>query len=293
MKKILITGENSYIGNSFIKWISQWPDKYEVDVISVRTDEWKELDFRKFHTIIHLAAIVHKKEKKNMENLYYKVNKELAVEIAVKAKLSGVRQFIFMSSLSVYGLNGDVKKDVTITKSTPCIPKTLYGKSKLAAESDILKLSDNQFKVVIIRAPMIYGPDCPGNYSKLKKLVLKFPIFPLFENRRSMIFINNLSQFIKSVVDTQSKGVFIPQNKEYVATKDLVKQIAFQYNKKIIFLKISPFPVYLLSKRISIINKMFGNLIVDKSLSYFNGVDYSTCSFEESIYKCEKSQRLV
>src|SRR5699024_10168300 len=189
MKKILITGENSYIGGMFKNWVEQWPDKYKVDEISVRGDEWKEADFSSYDTIFHVAGIVHTKENKDNIDQFYKINRDLTIEIANKAKNEGIKQFIFMSTMNVYGMTTGV-----ITKDIPCSPKTAYGRSKLEAESLLLELQDEKFNVSIIRPPMVYGPNTVGNYVSLSKLAKITPIFPNINNQRSMIFINNLSE---------------------------------------------------------------------------------------------------
>ena len=181
MKKILITGENSYIGNAFKKWVSSSAD-YQIDIISVRNDLWKVVDFLDYDVIIHMAALVHKKEKANQRTEFIKINTSLAYNIAKKAKECGVKQFIFMSTMAVYGLNGTVGKNIVIDRSTKLEPTTLYGISKLKAEEKIDKLNDGVFKVVIIRSPIVYGRNCPGNFSMLKKYATKMIIFPKISN---------------------------------------------------------------------------------------------------------------
>ena len=100
MKRILITGKNSYVGNSFEKWLSRYPDDYVIEKISLRDESWKEHDFSKYDVVYHVAAIVHKKEKPDMKSLYFKINRDLTVELAKKAKNSGVKQFIFLSTMA-------------------------------------------------------------------------------------------------------------------------------------------------------------------------------------------------
>src|SRR5699024_574338 len=129
MKKILITGVNSYVGNRFAEWVKQYPEEYEVDKISVRGGRWKKMDFSDYDSILHVAGIAHRKETIENKKLYYLVNRDLTNGIALKAKKEGVKQFIFLSSMSVYGLIEGV-----IDNSTPLKPKSHYGKSKLQAE---------------------------------------------------------------------------------------------------------------------------------------------------------------
>jgi len=228
MKRILITGKNSYVGNSFAEWVSQYPDKYEVDKISLRTDEWKEKDFSKYDVVLHVAGIAHRKEKKRDKDLYFRVNRDLAYEVAKKAKKEGVSQFIFLSSMSVYGMETGIINRDTIPK-----PKNFYGKSKLEAEKLIEHLNDQTFKVAILRPPMVYGKGCKGNYPKLAKLGKITPLFPDIDNKRSMIYVDNLSKFLKVIIDDNQSGLFFSQNNEYVKTSELVKLIAKYNNKKI------------------------------------------------------------
>src|SRR5699024_10788005 len=159
MKKVLITGVNSYVGNSLETWLQQYPEEYKVDKISVRHDDWKEKDFSQYDSIVHVAGIAHQKETKKNRDLYYRINRDLAIDLANKSKKDGVKHFVFLSTMSVYGIEEGV-----ITEDTPLIPKTHYGISKKEAEESIASLEDENFKVAILRPPMIYGKGCPGNY---------------------------------------------------------------------------------------------------------------------------------
>ena len=158
MKRVLITGENSYVGNSFADWVKDDPE-FQVDKISLRDDSWKEYDFSIYDVVLHVAGIAHQKETKKNSESYYRVNRDLTVDVAQKAKEKGVNHFIFLSSMSVYGLDTGV-----INKMTPLKPKTNYGKSKLEAEEAISSLATSSFEIAILRPPMIYGANCKGNF---------------------------------------------------------------------------------------------------------------------------------
>ena len=108
MKKILITGANSYIGVSFENYMKQWADEYSVDTVDMIDGTWREKDFGGYDAVFQVAGIAHKKETKENFELYYKVNRDLAIETAKKAKKDGVKQFIFLSSMSVYGMDTGV-----------------------------------------------------------------------------------------------------------------------------------------------------------------------------------------
>ena len=279
MKKILITGKDSYIGTSLEKWLSQWPDKYTVDTVDMISDAWKEKDFSGYDVVFHVAGIAHIKETSDNQDLYYKVNRDLAYETAHKAKQEGVEQFIFLSSMSVYGIENGV-----IDKSTPLRPNSAYGKSKIEAEELINKLQDDSFTVATLRPPMVYGNGCRGNYPRLASLALKTPVFPKVENKRSMIYIDNLSEFVKQLIDNRSGGLFFPQNAEYVNTSEMVRLIAEAHEKKIVMTKL--FNPLLRLLNVSTVNKVFGDLVYDMSMSEYES-NYKVCGFRESIKKAE------
>jgi UDP-glucose 4-epimerase len=275
MKKILITGANSYIGSSFEKWMQQWPDYYTIDVVDMIDGTWKDKDFSLFDIVFHVAGIAHQKEKKEMKDIYYNVNCTLVEEVALKAKASGVKQFIFMSSMSVYGLTTGI-----IIAKTQLNPKTFYGWSKMLAEEKITPLVDDNFVVAIIRAPMIYGRGCKGNYSILSKYAEKLPVFPDVDNKRSMLYIDNLSSFLKKLIDNKSGGIFFPQNKEYVCTSNLVKEISRIHGKNIKLTRV--FNSIIKRIQIGVVKKVFGSLVYEK-------VDLcEEVSFIQSIIDTEK-----
>jgi len=282
MKKILITGANSYIGTSVEKWLLKEPDKYQVDTVDMKSDSWKEKDFSGYDVVFHVAGIAHVKETKDMKDLYFKVNRDLAYSTAKKAKNGGVKQFIFLSSMSVYGLESGV-----IDYSTPLKPNSFYGKSKLQAEEKISTLMDDSFKIAILRPPMVYGKGCKGNYPKLAALALRVPFFPDIDNKRSMLYIDNLSEFIKHLIDDRADGLFFPQNKEYVKTSDMVKLIAETNGKKIAMNNLFNPLLKLLASKIGTVNKVFGTLVYDKDMSEYKS-DYRVNSLRESIKKTEQ-----
>jgi len=264
MKKILITGVNSYIGTSLEKWLEKYSDKYYIDTLDMKDNEWKNRDFSKYDVVFHVAAVVHKREKPESKSLYLKVNRDLPVEVAKKAQETGVKQFIFMSTMAVYGEEGKIGKEVVITKDTKPNPKTYYGKSKIEAEYELNKLTNENFKIVELRPPMVYGPNCPGNYARLEKLALKSPIFPMIENKRSMLHIDKLCEYVREYIDEEVEGVFFPQDDEYVNTSLLVKRIAEQNGKTIYMSKSMGWMIKLIGKKVSFVNKVFGNLVYDR-----------------------------
>ena len=272
MKKVLVIGENSYIGKSFAEYAK---DRFSITMVSSRDSKWKDADFTGYDSVLHCAGIAHVSQKANMEKQYYGINCDLAVEVAKKARDARVNQFIFLSSMSVYGSKTD-----EIDCETPPNPDGLYGHSKLKAEKKLHELADDDFKLCIIRPPMVYGKDCPGNFPRLVKLAKRTPIFPDYPNKRSMIYIENLCEFIAKTIDNNSSGIHLPQNALHVNTTTLVKCISHLKNKRELTLKLFNPIISMLAKHINPINKLFGNLIY-----VYNGneKEYNIVEFEESI----------
>lgn len=264
MKNILIAGKNSYIGTSLENWLMREPDQYKVDTVNMKDGSWKEKEFNIYDVVFHVAAVVHQKEQPKMKELYFKVNRDLPIEIAKKAKKAGVSQFIFMSTMAVYGEEGKLGQEVVINSNTPVNPKTFYGVSKVEAESELDKLNDVSFSVVVLRPPMVYGPNCPGNYARLEKLAVKSPIFPLIDNKRSMLHIDKLCQLVKEYIDEEVQGLYLPQDDEYVNTSLMIKELSEKNGKSIHLSKTAGIIIKLIGKRINLINKVFGNLVYEK-----------------------------
>ncbi|QDP41460.1 NAD-dependent epimerase/dehydratase family protein [Radiobacillus deserti] len=280
MKKILITGKNSYVGKNFQNWLGHYPDRYSIDSISLRDESWKDTEFSGYDVVFHVAGIAHKKETKENADLYYRVNRDLAYEVAQKAKNESVKQFIFLSSMSVYGIESGV-----IDKDSPLNPKNNYGKSKLQAEEIIKSLESTEFGVAIIRPPMIYGKGCKGNYPRIAKLALRVPVFPSLENKRSMIYIENLCEFSRLIIDHNSAGVFFPQNAEYVCTKEMVRLIAELHASNIRMTRL--FNFFLKIVRVRLVKKVFGDLVYEKRMSEFK-TKYCVADFKTSIVLTEE-----
>lgn len=258
MKKILITGANSYIGMSLERYLSQWPDAYRVDTLDTM-GQWRSHDFSGYDAVYHVAGIAHIRETKENEHLYYEVNRDLAAAVAAHAKDAGVGQLIFLSSMSVYGI-----EEGAISMETQPAPTSNYGKSKLQAEQLLTALADDRFHVAVLRPPMVYGEGSKGNYSSLVKLVQLTPVFPDYRNKRSMLHIDNLCAFVKELVDTGKGGLFLPQDEEYVCTSQMARQIAREMGKDLKLLKILNPLVGLAKKCTSMGLKAFGDLYYEK-----------------------------
>ena len=293
MKRILITGINSYIGNSLKRYLGVYQERHndaawQIDFISMRDDAWKQTSFAGYDAIFHVAGIAHAdigKVPEETKALYYRINCDLAEQAAAKAKAEGVKQFVYMSSVIVYGDSAPVGKQKHITADTKPDPANFYGDSKYQAELKLQKLQTDDFRIAIIRAPMIYGQGSKGNFPMLVKLAAKTPVFPNVRNQRSMVYVENLAEFIRQLIEAGIGGTFFPQNAEYVTTAEMVKLIGEALGKNVRLWKIlNPF-VKLASKVTGkigrVTNKAFGSLTVDMELS--NITDYQIYSLEESI----------
>lgn len=291
MKKILITGANSFIGISFETYLREhFVGEYIVDTVDMIDGSWREKDFSGYDSVFHVAGIAHSDSGKisdEKEKLYYAVNTDLTVETAKKAKADGVKQFVFMSSAIVYGESAPIGKNRVITKDTPTSPENCYGDSKVQAENGIRPLNDDSFKVVILRPPMIYGKGSKGNYPLLAKLALKTPIFPNVKNQRSMLYVGNLCEFVRLMVENEESGIFWPQNAEYSNTGEMVKMIAAAHGKKLTLVKGFGWALKLMSHLTGLVNKAFGNLCYAKELSEYK-TDYRVKSLKDSVEETEK-----
>lgn len=280
MKRILITGANSYIGTSFEVYMKEYDD-YQIETLDMKNPEWRNHDFSIYDTVFHVAGIAHADVghvSEEVRKLYYKVNTELTAETAMQAKKSGVRQFIYMSSIIVYGESAPLGKKKLITPETTPEPVNFYGDSKLQADIKLQEMNDDNFRVCILRPPMIYGPGCKGNYQMLSKMAKRLPIFPNIRNERSMLYIGNLCYFIKECIDEQKHGIHFPQNSEYISTSQLVLEIAKANNRTIHLTKALNPIVYIASKIPGKIggmcNKAFGNMcyICNEPINEYNFV---------------------
>lgn len=292
MKKILITGAGSYVGESVRKYMLAHGD-YQIDAVDTMGDAWKAVDFTQYDVVYHVAGIAHVNADPKMEALYYKVNRDLTIEVARAAKAAGVKQFIFMSSQIVFHESQSLKTEV-LTSSTRENPNGFYGDSKLQAERGLLALNDNdddnenQMKICILRPCMIYGPNAKGNFPRLANLASRVPVFPAWHNKRSMLYIDNLAEFVKQCVDREMYGTFYPQNRELADTVEIIRFFAKAAGHKVWITRLlNPF-VWLGSFVLQPINKMFATYYYDPEMSKYD-FEYQLVSFEESLKRVAES----
>lgn len=295
MKKILITGANSYLGNAVEEYLASYQaaegeSLWQIKRISLRDGAWTQASFAEYDTVLHMAGIAHAdigNVSGETKEMYYRVNRDLTEQAAIKAKAEGVRQFIYMSSVIVYGDSAPVGKRKHITAGTRPSPSNFYGDSKYQAELRLQKLQTDAFHVAVVRAPMIYGKGSRGNFPLLVKLASAMPVFPDVPNQRSMLYVENLAEFIRRLAESGKGGVFFPQNGEYAATAEVVRLIGEAAGRRIRLWKaLSPLVklASVMPGRIGgMADKAFGSLTIDQELSSREITGYQIYSMEESI----------
>lgn len=290
MKKILITGKTSYVGNHVKAWLERFPEAYQAEAISVRGQEWLTYDFSSYDVVFHVAGLAHAdvgRVSAEQRSMYYRINTDLAVSIAEKAKREGVGQFILMSSMIIYS----GCKETVISKNTIPKPLNFYGDSKWQADQKIQALQSSSFRVVVLRPPMIYGKGSKGNYPLLARLAARLPVFPIVKNQRSMLYIDNLSEFVRLMIEHEETGIFFPQNDEYTNTSQMVQMIARVKNHRIVMVPGMNGVIQLLKKVPGklggMAQKAFGDSIYDMKMSEYKE-NYRVCGLEKSIEETEK-----
>lgn len=283
--KVLITGSGSYVGRNLKSWLEN-TGEFHVDELDMENPDWIHYDFRPYDTVIHVAAIVHKKNKIPWST-YYKVNAILPYQVAKKARESQVAQFIFFSTMAVYGQGKKLPLGNIIEESTPLNPRNYYGRSKLVAERNLQKLNTYNFKVTIVRPPNIYGYGCPGNYiTSFVKLVRLTPVIPVIytDCKQGFIYIDNLCRYISQLIKDRRAGVFHPQDDEGISTFTLLSEIASLLQKRVLY-------SFALGKIISyfhklpIVIKIFGGVSYSTTLSKKLYNNYSRVDFKNALKK--------
>lgn len=291
--RLLITGEHGYIASRLAEYLRKKQPEWEIAQISVREEEWMKRSFRDTDVLIHTAGIVHQNGAYVSVGQYREVNVRLTVRLAEKCRREGVSQFIFLSTMSVYGM----EQGVIGFDSVPN-PSTLYGRSKWKAEQLLLEKyadagvqgeADNGSKLVItiVRPPMIYGRGCPGNYERLSKLAQKTPVFPKTGNRRSMLYIDNLCECLYELAKQKRSGIFFPQDAEYVNTSSLVCEIAGCHGHKCTLISGMGAVVNLMMRCFGSAGKVFGSLVYEKEMSVIPGISYQITPFRMAVSRTE------
>ena len=299
-KKVLITGVGSYIGETFRAYAAEHYPALKIDAVDMLDGSWRERDFSPYDIVYHVAGLAHAdvgNVDDSTKEKYYTVNTDLAVEVCKKAKAEGVSEFIFMSSMIVYGDSAPYRKKKVVDEHIIPVAANFYGDSKLQADVAVRSLADESFKVLVLRPPMIYGKGSKGNYPTLAKLAKKLPIFPNVDNERSMLHIDNLCEFLCQIMLVkevkENAVVLIPQNAEWTKTSEMVKEIAAVSGKKVRLIGGIMKPVVLIGGMVpgkigGLVNKAFGNSTYAHSMSQYEGIYYQVISLQESIKRTEE-----
>ncbi|MGL5624879.1 NAD-dependent epimerase/dehydratase family protein [Cetobacterium sp.] len=258
-KTLMITGASGFIGSNFIK---KYENEYNIVPVCLIKNKPEDLDYTGVDAILHLAALVHQM-KGAPEEKYFEVNTELTRRLATTAKNKGVKHFVFYSTVAVWGMHGYFEHEKVITLKTLLNPLTPYAKSKLNAEEILNELKGNDFKISILRPPIVYGKDCPGNMKRLEKLVDRLPILPFGndENRRTIVHVDKLLDETNKIIKSENEGIFIPRDDKDMSIKDILEYVFGEKNKKKILIKLPKFGVILLHKiKPRIIESLYGSL---------------------------------
>lgn len=261
MPKILITGTNSFVGGNFILH-----SKYKnAEAISLFESKPCEIDFSKYDVVIHLVAIVHQ-TKRIPEEEYFRVNKELCLEVANHAKDAGIKQFIFLSTVKVYGQF--IAGSGPWNEFSECHPDDSYGISKYEAEKALRQLERPDFIVSVVRTPLVYGEGVRANMLSIMKFIRSSYILPFknINNRRNFTSAENLVSFLDRIIERKASGIFIAMDGDAISTSELVKMIASDMGKKIFLFGIPHFFVKIgLSLLPRIFDRLYGSFEMDNS----------------------------
>lgn len=282
--RILITGKNSYIGNSVKAWLNEKEPSFIIEEISLRNLDLNQVSFKTYDVVIHVAGIAHISSNKKLISEYFRVNRDFAIQVANKAKQEGIKQFIFTSSIAIYGDDRPIGDFTPIDINQPN-PTNPYGQSKLEADLKIQELHDKVFNVSILRIPMVYGVNSKGNFPKLEKIARKLSIFPKIENRRSVINVLSLAELIRLIIIKNHFGVFYPQDNHHFSTSRFIKDFRTKIHKKTAFFPFLSIILRMLSLVLKPINKIYGNKFYELEYSIYKGLDYQVENVSSYINK--------
>ncbi|ELB1136528.1 TPA: NAD-dependent epimerase/dehydratase family protein [Vibrio parahaemolyticus] len=275
---ILVTGATGFVGQNLTQLNQNFrcviragehhsfADSYTVSTIDASTD-WSNC-FEGVDAIIHLAGLAHNKSYTDAE--YRAVNADGTLRLALKAAEAGVKRFVFVSSI---GVNGTNSYDSAFLPSDVADPHNSYAQSKHEAELGLWDISKQTgLEVVVVRPTLVYGPNAPGNFGMLTKLVNSIPFLPfgLANNRRDFISVGNLVDLL--IVCAKHKNapgnIFLASESNTISTRDFVNAIAAGQDRKVFQI---PIPVSfmrlagLVIGKSAMIEQLFGNLEVDSS----------------------------
>lgn len=294
-KKVMLIGVGGYIGSKFTEYINtNYPD-WQIDSVDSKNRTWIKADFSGYDAVYNVSGLAHTNARKGSEELYYQVNGQLPIDVATKAKAEGVPLFIQMSSQIVYGDMSMLGEDKMITAETIPSEPTVYGKSKMMAERGLQALVDGNFQVAIMRPPLIYSEFARDNFPRLVNFAKIIPIFPKLENKQSMVYVDNLCELVKLIIENNKGGIYYPQQECYIETSKIVADIARAVGNKMWQTSIFNPILRLLSKlpMFGFVHKAFGSIAYEMNISnHFDG-KYRVVSYEESIRRIAKAHMVV
>ena len=295
MKKVMLVGVGGYIGDKFTEYIKKNYSDWQIDAVDSMNRKWAETDFHGYDAVYNVSGLAHANARQGSEEQYYAVNGQLPIDIATKTKSEGVPMFVQMSSQIVYGDMSGLGEDKIITAETVPSEPTIYGKSKMMAERGLQKLLDDTFQIAIIRPPLIYSEFARDNFPRLVNFAKKMPVFPKLENKQSMVYVDNLCELIRLIIENNKGGIYYPQQECYIEISKIVADIAKSAGNKMWQTRIFNPVLRLLSKvpQLDFIHKVFGSIVYDMELSnHFDG-KYRVVSYEESIRRIANAHMVV
>ena len=257
MLKVAVTGASGFIGKRFIEYNR---NRFRLKMITLRNRKMSDIDLNGADVVVHFAGKAHDMTGGNDQD-YFKVNTELTKDLAVQAIKQGVSQFVYISSVKVYG----EEDGVILDENTECHPIDAYGKSKLLAEQWLWTVQSPTFRIAVIRPSLVYGPGVKGNMINLLKLADKaIPLpFGRINNMRSMVYLDNLVELINKVMVEKAHGIFVGADQEPVSTSRLVQLIRKFLGRKPNLLYL-PGPVRKILKgyKPSLYKRLFGSFVI-------------------------------
>lgn len=287
---ILVIGKSGFVSTSFQKYMKRYPDII-VNSISARDEKWKQVDFSGFDVIYNTTGLAHDDARMGTDEQFMALNRDLPIALAKKAKAEGVRLFINMSSMIVYGDMSELGLKEKITENTIPKPAGIYGESKLAGEIGLKELSNDQFHVALIRSPLVYSENAVDNFLKLTDYAVKYPVFPNIVNARKHDLFRNICELVKLIAENNGNGIYYPQQDEFICTSKLVKDVAEASGHKLFLIKIFNPILFLASKKMLFIRKVFGSLAYDQNTSNCFDGKYRVVDYKESINRLAKAKR--
>jgi nucleoside-diphosphate-sugar epimerase len=315
--KVLLTGATGFIGQALVAELMRKNFNISIAVrqkTSLFSDKVKQFVVGDFENnpdfsaglaevdcVIHLAGKAHvlDKAKASVLDEFRKINTELTLNLAKQAVTAGVERFVFLSSI---GVNGNQNYQPFLEIDTPN-PQEPYAISKYEAEQGLLKLAKNSsLEVVIIRPPLVYGNNAPGNFGRLvqwagAKFILPLPLGAV-NNARSLIAIDNLVNFIVicTLHPKATNEIFLISDNDTLSTTQLLKKIVKAFNKKALLLPIPVswmiFMAKLLGKEADAV-RLFSSLIVnsDKARNLLDWHPITT--IDEQLNKMAESEKSI